>query len=120
MHSSHVLVGLAAWISTSVAHSVLPRVAASPPVSPIEGLTQAGYKTAYLIDTKNYAALGEVMTPDIKYDSSSLGRYGGKSNNLAEVQAALAGAIGETKVEHLVTNLYVREFITPNKARVDT
>lgn len=100
-----------------MAHPALPQDTAR---SPIEGLTQAGYKSAYLIDTKNYAALGEVMTKDIDYDSSSLGAYGGKAVGLDHVQSALQAAIGKSKVEHLVTNLYVKEFITPTKARVIT
>lgn len=117
MHLSYILISFAACLSSSLA---LPQDTSR---SAIEGLTQAGYKTAYLIDIKNYPALGEVMTKDIDYDSSSLGSsYGGHSVGLDHVQAAIKAAIGSSsvKVEHLVTNLYVKELISPTKARVIT
>ncbi|EME80223.1 uncharacterized protein MYCFIDRAFT_156019 [Pseudocercospora fijiensis CIRAD86] len=88
--------------------------------SAVEGLTQAGYKASWTIDSKNWTALGEVMTKDIYYDSSSLGAYGGKSVGLDEVTAAISAAGKNAKTEHLVTNLYVKELQTPTKARVIT
>lgn len=103
-----------------MASLVAPRHAnTSYSLSAVEGLSQAFYKTAYLIDTKNYTALDEVMTDNVVYDSSSLGEYGGTSYGLDQVRAALEAAAGDAKVEHLVTNPYLRELITPNKAHVD-
>jgi hypothetical protein len=94
MHFSSILIGLAAF-STTIASS--PSVKDGS-VSPFEGLLRAGYRNAYLIDHKNYTALNEVMTQDVQYDSSNLGKYGGKSSNLTEVQASLNAAIGDAKV----------------------
>lgn len=88
--------------------------------SAIEALTQAGYKTAWLIDSQNYTAFNEVMTKDIVYDSTDLGPYGGKSSGLEQTVAAIRGAGNGAKTSHLVTNLLVLDFITPKKARVNT
>lgn len=88
--------------------------------SAVEALTQAGYKTAWLIDSQNYTALNEVMTKDIVYDSTDLVAYGGKTNGLAETVAAIQGAGKGARTEHLVSNLLVLDMITSKKARVNT
>lgn len=88
--------------------------------SAIEALTQAGYKTAWLIDSQNYSAFDQVMTKDIVYDSTDLGAYGGKTKGLAETVAAIRAAGNGARTSHLVTNLLVEEMITPQKARVNT
>ena len=88
--------------------------------SAIEALTQAGYKTAWLIDSQNYTAFSEVMTKDVVYDSTDLGAYGGKTNGLEETVATIKGAGNGAKTSHLVTNLLVLDMISPKKARVNT
>jgi len=88
--------------------------------STYDAIIQAGYKTAYTLDTKNYDALGEVMTTDVVYDSTALGEYGGRSVGLDEVKTNVAKAFGDALVEHVVTNIYIMELQTPAKARVMT
>ncbi|KAK3632790.1 hypothetical protein LTR56_016113 [Elasticomyces elasticus] len=88
--------------------------------STYNAIIQAGYKTAYTLDTKNYEALGEVMTTDVVYDSTALGKYGGRSVGLDEVKTSVAAAFGDDLVEHIVTNIYIMELQTPTKARVIT
>jgi hypothetical protein len=88
--------------------------------SSIEALTQAGYKTAWLIDSQNYTAFDEVMTKDVVYDSTDLGAYGGKTTGLEETVAAIKGAGNGARTSHLVTNLLVLDMISPKKARANT
>jgi hypothetical protein len=90
--------------------------------SPIEGLTQGGYRLAHAIDSKNYTLLNQVFTDDTVYDSSALAPYGGISKGKQAVIAAIKGAYysENVKMEHLVTNLYVLEMQTPERARVIT
>jgi hypothetical protein len=88
--------------------------------SAVEALTQAGYKTAWLIDSQNYTAFSEVMTEDVVYDSTDLGAYGGKTSGLEETVAAIKGAGNGARTSHLVTNLLVLDMISPKKARVNT
>ena len=92
----------------------------SCPGSAIEGLTQAGYKAAWTIDSKNYTAFNEVFTQDIHYDSSALGAYGGITDGIENTTAAIQAAGMDAKVQHLVTNLYVKEMLDANTARVIT
>ena len=88
--------------------------------SAVEALTQAGYKAAWLIDSKNYTAFNEVFTKDVVYDSTDLGAYGGKTSGIEETTAAIKGAGNGAKTSHLVTNLLVLEMINPKEARVNT
>ena len=88
--------------------------------SATEALTQAGFKTAWLIDSQNYTAFSEVMSKDVVYDSTDLGAYGGKTNGLEETIAAIKGAGNGARTSHLVTNLLVLDMISPKKARVNT
>jgi hypothetical protein len=88
--------------------------------SAVEALTQAGYRTAWLIDSQNYSAFAEVMTKDVVYDSTDLGAYGGKTDGLEQTVAAIKGAGNGARTSHLVTNLLVLDMITPKKARVNT
>jgi hypothetical protein len=104
-----------ALASTAVSNPV-----SASSISAIEGLTQAGYKTAWLIDSKNYTAFDEVFTKDIVYDSTDLGAYGGKTSGLEQTTAAIKGAGNGAKTSHLVTNLLVLDMISPKKARVNT
>ena len=104
-----------ALASTAVSNPV-----SASSISAIEGLTQAGYKTAWLIDSKNYTAFDEVFTKDIVYDSTNLGAYGGKTSGLEQTTAAIKGAGNGAKTSHLVTNLLVLDLINPKKARVNT
>lgn len=87
--------------------------------STYDAIVQAGYKTAYLLDSKDYEALGEVMTDDVVYDSTALGAYGGKAVGLDQVKSAVEHAFGGAYVEHIVTNLYIKEF-RKTEARVIT
>jgi hypothetical protein len=93
---------------------------ACPPGSAIEGLTQAGYKTAWTIDSKNWTRLNEVFTQDVYYDSTALGQYGGKTEGIEQTREALEKAGEGAKTSHVVTNLYVEEMMGPEKARVIT
>ena len=104
-----------ALASTAVSNPV-----SASSISAIEGLTQAGYKTAWLIDSKDYTAFDEVFTKDIVYDSTNLGAYGGKTSGLEQTTAAIKGAGNGAKTSHLVTNLLVLDLINPKKARVNT
>lgn len=104
-----------ALASTAVSNPV-----SASSISAIEGLTQAGYRTAWLIDSKNYTAFDEVFTKDIVYDSTDLGAYGGKTSGLEQTTAAIKGAGNGAKTSHLVTNLLVLDMISPKKARVNT
>lgn len=104
----------------AMASSVLAKPHPPSSSSAIEALTQAGYKTAWLIDSQNYTAFNEVMTKDVVYDSTDLGAYGGKTNGLEETVAAIKGAGNGARTSHLVTNLLVLDMITPKKARVNT
>lgn len=90
--------------------------------SPIEGLTQGGYRLAHAIDSKNYTLLQQAITDDVHYDSSALAPYGGVSNGKQAVTAAIKGAYYSENVgmEHLVTNLFLLEMQGPDKARVVT
>jgi hypothetical protein len=104
----------------ALASTVLSNPVSASSISAIEGLTQAGYKTAWLIDSKNYTAFDEVFTKDIVYDSTDLGAYGGKTSGLEQTTAAIKGAGNGAKTSHLVTNLLVLDMISPKKARVNT
>jgi hypothetical protein len=104
----------------AAASSVVAKPSPSSSSSAIEALTQAGYKTAWLIDSQNYSAFNEVMTKDIVYDSTDLGAYGGRTNGLEETVAAIKGAGSGARTSHLVTSLLVLDMITPEKARVNT
>jgi hypothetical protein len=88
--------------------------------SAVQALTQAGYKAAWLIDSKNYTAFHEVFTEDIVYDSTELGAYGGETSGIEETTAAIKSAGDGAKTSHLVTNLLVLDMINPKKARVNT
>ena len=104
----------------ALANSVVAKPPPASSSSAIEALTQAGYKTAWLIDSQNYTAFSEVMTKDVVYDSTDLGAYGGKTNGLEETVAAIKGAGNGARTSHLVTNLLVLDMISPKKARVNT
>lgn len=116
MLSSHLLLSLI--LSTLL--TPLALAAPTPSSSAIEGLTQAGYKASWLIDSQNYTAFGEVFTQDVVYDSTDLGPYGGKSTGLAQTKAAIQAAGKGARTSHLVTNLLVTEMVSPKKARVNT
>ncbi|KAK4502680.1 hypothetical protein PRZ48_006106 [Zasmidium cellare] len=88
--------------------------------SNIEGLTQAGYKTGWILDGKNWTALPEVFAQDLYYDSSELGDYGGVSHGIDEARKALQAASQDTRTERMVTNLWLKEMVGPGKARVLT
>jgi hypothetical protein len=88
--------------------------------SAIEALTQAGYKAAWLIDSKNYIAFNGVFTQDVVYDSTDLGVYGGKTSGLEQTTAAIKSAGNGAKTSHLVTNLLLLDMISPKEARVNT
>ena len=61
------------------------------------------------------------MTQDVVYDSSPLGPgYGGKSEGLDHVKEAIRAAFGDAEVEHIVTNLYIKNMEIPTKANVIT
>jgi hypothetical protein len=109
--------GIMALASTGIAN---PHTVSPSSSSAIEALTQAGYKAAWLIDSKNYTAFDEVFTKDIVYDSTDLGAYGGKTSGLEQTTAAIKGAGNGAKTSHLVTNLLVLDLINPKKARVNT
>jgi hypothetical protein len=91
-----------------------------PTASIISALTQAGYKTAWLIDDQNNAAFNDVMDPDIVYDSTDLGPYGGRTSGLEQTTAAIKGAGNGARTSRLVTNLLVLDVMTPEKAKVNT
>ncbi|KAM3424125.1 hypothetical protein BST61_g11329 [Cercospora zeina] len=93
---------------------------ACPPGSAIEGLTQAGYKAAWTIDTQNWTRLNEVFTQDIYYDSTDLGQYGGRTEGIEETRQALERAGEGAITSHVVTNLRVEEMESPEKATVIT
>jgi hypothetical protein len=112
MYIPTIALSLLSLASAVTAHSAT--------ASSIEALTQAGYKTAWLIDSQNYTAFNEVMTKDVVYDSTDLGAYGGKTSGLEQTVAAIRGAGTAAKTSHLVTNLLVLDMITPQKARVNT
>jgi hypothetical protein len=74
-----------------------------------EAIKQAAYKTAHIIDTKNYAALSEVMTQDVIYNSTSLGPgYGGLSIGREQVITNLKAAFGDSLIEHIVANSLIQ------------
>lgn len=112
--------------------STLAKPLPSPPTSqcgpfssPIEGLTQGGYRLAHAIDSNNATLLNQVFTDDTYYDSSALAPYGGvskgKKEAIAAIQAAFEnGGMGGVKMEHLVTNLLVLEMQSSSQARVLT
>lgn len=104
----------------ALASSIVANTQPTTSGSAIEALTQAGYKTAWLIDSQNYTAFSEVMTKDVVYDSTDLGAYGGKTSGLEETVAAIKGAGNGARTSHLVTNLLLLDMITPKKARVNT
>jgi len=110
-----ITLSIIALASSAVAH-----YGSSSSSSAIDALTQAGYKAAWLIDSKNYTAFNEVFTEDIVYDSTDLGAYGGKTNGIEETTAAIKSAGNGAKTSHLVTNLLVLDMISPKEARVNT
>ncbi|SMY29576.1 unnamed protein product [Zymoseptoria tritici ST99CH_1A5] len=102
-----------------------PTTQCGPFSSPIEGLTQGGYRLAHAIDSDNATLLNQVFTDDTYYDSSALAPYGGvskgKKEAIAAIQAAFEnGGMGGVKMEHLVTNLLVLEMQSSSQARVLT
>ncbi|THW79679.1 hypothetical protein D6D19_00983 [Aureobasidium pullulans] len=97
-----------------------PWVTSSGPTTPFEALISAEYKTAWLIDSQNYTALGEVFADDIIYDSTDLGAYGGRAEGLDAAASALRALGNGARVSHLVTNTLVLDAITPKKWRVIT
>jgi hypothetical protein len=90
--------------------------------SPIEGLTQGGYRLAHAIDSKNWTLLNQAFTDDVYYNSSALAPYGGVSQGKQAATAAIKAAYysDAVKMEHLVTNLFVLEMQSPERARVVT
>ncbi|KAF2208905.1 hypothetical protein CERZMDRAFT_3513, partial [Cercospora zeae-maydis SCOH1-5] len=88
--------------------------------SAVEGLTQAGYKLAWVIDTQNWTRLNEFFTQDVYYDSTDLGQYGGRSEGIEETRQALEQAGERAMTSHVVTNLHVEEMQSAEKARVIT
>lgn len=86
----------------------------------IESLSQSEHKLAYLLSTKDYAALDEVMTQDIIYDATDLGEYGGKTEGLTETVAGLRANGEGAKVEAIVSNLLLLDLISPKKAKTST
>ncbi|KAI5195314.1 hypothetical protein E4T42_08262 [Aureobasidium subglaciale] len=88
--------------------------------SSLEAFEAAEYKLAWLIDSKNYTAFGEVLTNDVVYDSTDLGAYGGRSEGLEQTVAAIRSASAGARVSHIVTNSLVFDAITPTKWRTDT
>jgi hypothetical protein len=120
MHCLSILAGLAFCLYKVSAWPISPHNNTCTP-SAFEGLSEAEHLTALLLDTKNYDALGHVFTDDIYYDSRSLGPiYGGLSTNLKEIKAAVKQAFDGAKVEHIVSNLYIKELLTPTKAHTNT
>ncbi|SMQ55895.1 unnamed protein product [Zymoseptoria tritici ST99CH_3D7] len=102
-----------------------PTTQCGPFSSPIEGLTQGGYRLAHAIDSNNATLLNQVFTDDTYYDSSALAPYGGvskgKKEAIAAIQAAYEnGGMRGVKMEHLVTNLLVLEMMSSSSARVLT
>ncbi|GIZ41364.1 hypothetical protein CKM354_000467000 [Cercospora kikuchii] len=121
MHfSSQIASFLPFLLISSTALAQYGQNSACPPGSAIEGLTQAGYKTAWTIDSKNWTRLNEVFTQDVYYDSTALGQYGGKTEGIEQTREALQKAGEGAKTSHVVTNLYVEEMMGPEKARVIT
>lgn len=90
-----------------------------PTSSTTEAISRSAYKSAFLISTKNYDALSQVWAKDIKFDSSDLGQYGGKTSGLEQTVAAVRESGENAKVSGIVTNLLVLDMITPKKARVN-
>ncbi|KAI5202317.1 hypothetical protein E4T39_04834 [Aureobasidium subglaciale] len=88
--------------------------------SALEAFIAAEYKLAWLIDSKNYTAFGEVLTNDVVYDSTDLGAYGGRSEGIEQTVAAIRAASAGARVSHIVTNSLVFDTITPTKWRTDT
>lgn len=117
MHLSTILLPV---LSLLVSPAIANPPSAGSSASPIEALTQAGYKTAWLIDSQNYSAFNQVMTADVVYDSTDLGPYGGKTSGLEQTVAAIKAAGTGARTSHLVTNLLVLDLISPKKARVNT
>ncbi|CAK3858638.1 Hypothetical predicted protein [Lecanosticta acicola] len=118
MQSFALILGFLACLALATPADDEPQ---KPLSSTYDDIIQAGYKTAYLLDSKNYTALGEVMTEDVVYDSSPLGpSYGGKSVGLENVQKAVKAAFGDADTEHVVTNLYIKEMISSIKTNVIT
>ncbi|THV93572.1 hypothetical protein D6D25_09397 [Aureobasidium pullulans] len=107
-------------LSLASAALASPWVTNSGPTTPFEALISAEYKTAWLIDSQNYTALGEVFTDDIIYDSTDLGAYGGRAEGLEAAASALRALGNGARVSHLVTNTLVLDAITPKKWRVLT
>jgi hypothetical protein len=124
-HITTLVIASMQFITFTLSILALASKTIAGPVSPssssaIEALTQAGYKTAWLIDSKNYTAFNEVFTKDIVYDSTDLGAYGGKTSGLEQTTAAIRGGGNGARTSHLVTNLLVLDMINPKKARVNT
>ncbi|KAH9208029.1 SnoaL-like domain-containing protein [Leptodontidium sp. 2 PMI_412] len=70
-----------------------------------EAIHQVGFKLAHTLDTKNWAALRDLMAEDVVYDNSALGTSkGGISNGLDEVIANTKAAFGDSLVSHVVAN----------------
>lgn len=86
----------------------------------IESLSQSEHKLAYLLSTKDYAALDQVMTQDIVYDATDLGEYGSKTEGLTETVAGLRANGEGAKVEAIVSNLLLLDLISQKKAKTST
>ncbi|PPJ56933.1 hypothetical protein CBER1_02248 [Cercospora berteroae] len=111
---------LPSFLLSSIALAQYGQNSACAPGSASEGLTQAGYKTAWTIDSQNWTRLNEVFTQDVYYDSTALGQYGGKTEGIEQTREALQKAGEGAKTSHVVTNLYVEEMMGPEKAKVIT
>lgn len=117
MHFTTPLALLLAGLPLAIATSKCGNFA-----SPIEGLTQSGYRLAHAIDSKNYTLLDQAFTDDVYYDSSALAPYGGVAKGKQAAIAAIKGAYYSegVKMEHLVTNLFVMKMQSAERARVVT
>lgn len=87
--------------------------------SPIEALTQAGYKLSFILDTKNYTALDSILTEDVVLDATDL-RPSTPTDGFEETVAAFRRSGAGAKTFHQITNVLLLDQQSPERARVNS
>ncbi|KAK8078843.1 hypothetical protein PG994_002650 [Apiospora phragmitis] len=97
------------FTASFLASAILPlSLAGTTPVGYVAELGLYEAILAYILDTKDYARLGESMTQDVVYDSRPLGLdYGGLSEGLQQITDNVRAAFGDADVAHHVSNAII-------------
>lgn len=109
-----------ASIFLTLASAALASPISSTPA--IEALTQAVYKFAWLIDSKNWSAFDTVMTQNVTFDATDLlPAKGGIARGFDEVVGAFQhDAANGARASHFATNVLVLEIHGQSQAKISS